>query len=120
MSAVLADPWGELRAAVHEAEVIHADETTWRLTGAQQWLWVAASALVAYYRIDPSRSQAAAKALLGEDFGGLVVTDRHAGYHFLDVLQQQLCWCHYAGRRIMRSLPQIRWNGAVSGVVCSA
>lgn len=94
MSAVLADPWTELREAVHNAEVVHADETTWRLQGAQQWLWVAASALMACYRIDPSRSQAAAKALLGEDFGGFVISDRYAGYHFLDILQQQLCWCH--------------------------
>jgi hypothetical protein len=91
MSAVLADLWAELRAAVQKAEVVHADEATWRLCGAQQWLWVAASALMACYRIDPSRSQAAAKELLGEDFGGFVVSDRYAGYHFLDVLQQQLC-----------------------------
>jgi transposase-like protein len=47
MSAVLADLWAELRAAVQKAEVVHADETTWRLCGAQQWLWVAASALMA-------------------------------------------------------------------------
>jgi transposase len=94
MSAVLADPWAELREAIRRSEVVHADETTWRLAGAQQWLWVAASALLACYRIDPSRSQQAAKALLGEDFGGFVVSDRYAGYHFLDVLQQQLCWCH--------------------------
>ncbi len=94
MSAVLADPWAELKGAIGRAEVVHADETTWRLAGAQQWLWVAASALLACYRIDPSRSQQAAKALLGEDFGGFVVSDRYAGYHFLDVLQQQLCWSH--------------------------
>ncbi|PZS16885.1 MAG: IS66 family transposase [Pseudonocardiales bacterium] len=94
MSAILADPWSELRHAIRQAEVVHADETTWRLAGAQQWLWVAASALLACYRIDASRSQEAAKALLGEDFGGFVVSDRYAGYHFLDVLQQQLCWCH--------------------------
>ena len=94
MSAVLTDPWQALREAVREAEVVHADETSWRLKGAQQWLWLGASALAACYRIDPSRSQAAAKELLGEDFGGFVVSDRYAGYHFLDVLQQQLCWSH--------------------------
>lgn len=38
MSAVLADPWRALREAVREAEVVHADETGWRLAGAQQWL----------------------------------------------------------------------------------
>ncbi len=110
MSAVLADPWAELRNAIREAEVVHADETTWRLAGAQQWLWVAASALLACYRIDPSRSQAAAKALLGEDFGGFVVSDRYAGYHFLDVLQQQLCWCH-----VIRQLVEVSQRPGAAG-----
>ena len=110
MSAILADPWSELRHAVRQAEVVHADETTWRLAGAQQWLWVAASALAACYRIDPSRSQKAAKALLGEDFGGFVVSDRYAGYHFLDVLQQQLCWCH-----VIRQLVEVSQRSGIAG-----
>jgi transposase len=86
MSAILADPWAGLRGAIRRAQVVHADETTWRLRGAQQYLWVAASALVACFRIDPTRSQRAAKELLGEDFGAFVVSDRYSGYHFLDVL----------------------------------
>ena len=94
MSAVLADPWRELRDAVRKAQAVHADETSWRLRGETNWLWVAASALMACYQIDPARSQAAAKELLGEDFGSFLITDRYAGYHWLDVLQQQLCWCH--------------------------
>jgi transposase len=94
MSAALADPWRELRDAVRQAKAVHADETSWRLRGESSWLWVAASALMACYRIDPSRSQAAAKELLGENFGSFIITDRYAGYHWLDVLQQQLCWCH--------------------------
>ena len=94
MSAILADPWAELRDAIQRAQSVHMDETTWRLRGAQQWLWVAASSLVACFRIDPTRTQRAAKELLGEDFGGFVVSDRYTGYHFLDILQQQLCWAH--------------------------
>ncbi|MDQ3247473.1 MAG: IS66 family transposase [Pseudomonadota bacterium] len=94
VSAALHDPWAALRDAVRQADAVYADETSWRLQGQTQWLWVAASALLACYRIDPSRSQQAAKALLGEDFGSFVVTDRYAGYHWLDVLQQQLCWAH--------------------------
>jgi transposase len=94
MSRVLADPWQALAEAIRQADVVHADETSWRLAGAQQWLWLGASAFAACYRIDPHRSQAAAKKLLGADFGGILVSDRYAGYHFLDVLQQQLCWCH--------------------------
>ncbi|MGH3553632.1 MAG: IS66 family transposase [Mycobacterium sp.] len=94
MSQILADPWEKLREYIGQAQLVHADETSWRLAGAQQYLWLATSALAACFRIDPHRSTAAAKELLGEDFGGFVVSDRYAGYHFLDVLQQQLCWCH--------------------------
>lgn len=96
MSRALADPWAQLAAAVKEAEALHADETSWRLAGATEWLWVAATSLYACYRIDPARSQAAAKELLGCDFGGVAITDRYAAYGFLDLLQQQLCWCHVA------------------------
>jgi len=110
ISAILADPWAELREAIRKAETVHLDETTWRLRGAQQWLWVAASALAACYRIDPHRSQQAAKALIGEDFGGFAVTDRYAGYHFLDVLQQQLCWAH-----VIRQLTEISERAGATG-----
>lgn len=110
MSAIMADPWTELREAIRKADVVHADETMWRLAGAQQWLWVGASALLACYRIDPTRSQKAAKALLGEDFGGFVVSDRYAGYHFLDVLQQQLCWAH-----VIRQLVEVSQRSGETG-----
>ncbi|MGB0092924.1 MAG: IS66 family transposase [Solirubrobacteraceae bacterium] len=110
MSAILADPWAELRDAIRKAEAVHMDETTWRLQGAQQWLWVAASALVACFRIDPTRSQKAAKALLGDEFGGFVISDRYTGYHFLDVLQQQLCWCH-----VIRQLVEVSQRTGAAG-----
>jgi len=110
INAILADPWAELREAIREAEKVHLDETTWRLKGAQQWLWVAASALAACYRIDPHRSQQAAKALIGEDFGGFAITDRYAGYHFLDILQQQLCWAH-----VIRQLTEISQRKGATG-----
>ncbi|MCA1678075.1 MAG: transposase [Actinobacteria bacterium] len=54
MSRALHDPWTELRDAVRQADAVYADETSWRLRGQTNWLWVAASALLACYRIDPS------------------------------------------------------------------
>jgi transposase len=94
MSAILKDPWEQLRASIQAAQQVHADETGWRLRGGYECLWVATTALAACYRIDPTRSQRAAKDLLGEQFGGFVICDRYVGYHWLDVLQQQLCWAH--------------------------
>jgi len=70
MSMILEDPWEQLRASVQAAQQVHADETGWRLRGADECLWVVTTALAACYRIDPHRSQAAAKDLLGEDSAG--------------------------------------------------
>lgn len=94
VSRVLHDPWRELHEAIKLAEAVHADETTWLTKGDACWLWTATTALLVCYRIDPRRTQEAAKRLLGEDFGGFVTSDRYVGYHWLDVLQQQLCWAH--------------------------
>jgi transposase len=120
MSCVLADPWAAVRDAVRRAEAVHADETSWRLPGASSWLWVAATGLLACYRIDPRRTQQAAKELLGEDFGGFAITDRYVGYHWLDVLQQQLCWAH-----LIRQLTDLSQRAGAPGrrgrklLVCS-
>jgi transposase len=94
VSRVLHDPWRELTEAIKVAEAVHADETTWLCRSDPCWLWTATTAALACYRIDPRRTQEAAKRLLGEDFGGFVTSDRYVGYHWLDVLQQQLCWAH--------------------------
>ena len=72
----------------------------------------ASSALAACFRIDPTRSARAAKELLGEEFGGFVVSDRYAGYHWLDVLQQQLCWCH-----VIRQLVEVSEREGATGML---
>jgi transposase len=102
VSRVLCDPWRELHEAIKLAEAVHADETTWLGKADPCWLWTATTAALVCYRIDPRRTQEAAKRLLGEDFGGFVTSDRYVGYHWLDVLQQQLCWAH-----LIRQLTEI-------------
>jgi transposase len=102
VSRVLHDPWRELHEAIKTAEAVHADETTWLCKADPCWLWTATTAALVCYRIDPRRTQEAAKRLLGENFGGFVTSDRYVGYHWLDVLQQQLCWAH-----LVRQLTEI-------------
>ncbi len=41
-----------------------------------------------------SRSAAAAIELLGNSFGGIVVSDRFSAYNHLPLEQRQLCWAH--------------------------
>ena len=112
MSSDPEGPVGAVREYIQKAALVHADETGWRLPGAQQYLWLASSALAACFRIDPTRSARAAKELLGEEFGGFVVSDRYAGYHWLDVLQQQLCWCH-----VIRQLVEVSEREGATGML---
>jgi transposase len=95
-SDVLVAPVDEAQASVARAERAHADETGWRQAGRSRWLWCAVTPLVTVFRIATSRSGAAAKALLGEDFAGLLISDRWSGYGWVPLDQRQVCWSHLA------------------------
>jgi transposase len=86
-----------LLAHVLEQPVIGADETTWRMLdkrgeptkSSKKWYaWAACCENAVAYRIDPSRSTAAAERLLG-DYRGTVLTDGYQAYAKLPAR-----WCH--------------------------
>ena len=58
------------------------------------WLWVVVTPLVTFFSVTLSRSKAAAKEILGEDFQGYVGSDRYSSYNWLDPKKRQLCWAH--------------------------
>lgn len=84
----------ELHQGVQQASVKHADETTHPSHGHRMWLWAMVCDWGASFRIDPSRGKTAAKQLLGEQVSGILVSDRYAGYTWVDVSQRQICWAH--------------------------
>lgn len=58
------------------------------------WLWVLATPLVKVFEVSLSRGQDIAKALVGEKFNGIFISDRYSAYNWLKVEQRQLCWAH--------------------------
>ena len=76
-------PYNELAAAVHTAEVIHADETSWREDRRKAWLWVAVTALSTVFTIARNRTAAVAQAVLGTHDGPIAVTDRCSSYDWI-------------------------------------
>jgi transposase len=46
------------------------------------------------FRIAPGRHGSEARTLLGEQFAGIVCSDRWAGYDYLDPTRRQLCSAH--------------------------
>lgn len=93
-SAALAEPVEEATAYVAEQPVVNMDETGWREANSKAWLWVAVTGWVTVFVIRLSRGGQVVKELLGEDFEGIVGSDRWSAYNWLDVILRQLCWAH--------------------------
>jgi transposase len=66
----------------------------WRWPGLRRWAWLASTEKIAVYRLTHTRAGHVAKDLLGEDFAGVLVSDRYAGYNWLDPAQRQACYSH--------------------------
>ena len=55
---------------------------------------MAVTAVATVFLIRLSRGGKVAQELLGENFGGVVGSDRWSGYQWLDPARRQLCWAH--------------------------
>jgi len=81
----------EAKTYVQNSSVVGADETSYvqgNLDGcnskkSQGWLWVAVTPLVTFFQIALSRSSDAARNLLGENFGGILNSDRYGAYNWV-------------------------------------
>ena len=86
----------QARLAEHlgAAPAVTIDETGWRLRGSKRTLWGALTPQAALFRIAPDRHEREARALLGEDFAGIVSSDRWWTYNYLEPGRRQVCWSH--------------------------
>jgi len=82
--AELARPTYELLIdALRRCGVVHADETGWRISRLNAWLWVFSSQTVTVYAIRTSRGHEVPEEILG-DFDGVLIVDGLATYDALD------------------------------------
>ena len=93
-ATALVEPVAAVQATLPMAPVANADETRWPQAGKTQWLWVVVTGLVTVFTIAASRGNQVIKGLLGEDYIGIVGSDRYSGYAWLDVAYRQVCWAH--------------------------
>jgi len=87
-----------LEEMVREADVRYMDETSWRESGINKWLWVFVAEGVALYKIAKTRSHQEPLSVLGENPKGTDVHDRFSAYNKLarktGNRPQQICWFH--------------------------
>ena len=93
-SAALEPVVDEVTTAVQQAAVANLDETGWWQGKTRSWLWTVVTEALTLFRLDPRRSTAVVRALLGPDWGGIVGSDRYSAYRYLPLDRRQLCWAH--------------------------
>lgn len=81
-------------ALIQEPGVRCLDETSYRLDGVNYWVWVATSSDVCVMLLAPSRSSAEVKALLGENFNGILSSDCWSAYNPQPAVAKQKCLAH--------------------------
>jgi transposase len=89
----LARPTFELLLdALRRSDIVHADETGWRIGRLNAWLWVFSNPKVTIYAIrggPGSRSHSVPEEILGPDFDGFLIVDGFAAYTVLEYHKAQ-------------------------------
>jgi hypothetical protein len=79
--------------------VIYVDETGWQVATAACYTWVFSTPMYVLFRCGVGRGKAEAQAILGEQFGGIGVSDDYGAYKHL-FNEHQLCWAHLLRKAI--------------------
>jgi len=82
-----------IRDGIRGSPSVNTDESGWRVGGRNNWLWAFVTDRLALYRIAPSRAGRIAAVELGDDYGGVVVSDFFSAYNKLPY-EQQKCIVH--------------------------
>ena len=73
---------------IRASPVVHADETGWRQSGANGYVWTFSTPTERYFL-----RRGRGKAVVDNAFSGVLVSDFYAAYHHYDGPKQR-CWAH--------------------------
>ena len=65
----------QIRKEVHRFPTCNGDESSWRVDGANHWLWVVVTKYAALYHMDKTRKTEVLKKMLGPEYEGVVGSD---------------------------------------------
>jgi transposase len=123
MSLALESVVTQAHEYVQSQAQIHSDETSFSQGNCdghnpkqrQGWLWVVVTKLISIFEVSLNRGQVTAKQMIGEQYAGIVISDRYSSYNWLEVEQRQVCWAH-----LKRDLTAIAERGGVSQAIGAA
>lgn len=104
LSQKLAGVYEELANLLSEAATVHSDETGWRIGSLKAWLWVLTNPEVTLYRIETHKGHEVLLEVLGEDYQGVLHSDRAKAYNHKKLAKwlKQKCLAH-----LLKNLSQL-------------
>jgi len=79
---------------IRDSAAVFADETSWYVGGPKWWLWIFTTPAATLYRVEPGRGSDVVHETLGEEFGGMLVSDCLASYNAIDCRKHK-CIAHH-------------------------
>jgi transposase len=92
----------KLVEALRKGSFIHADETGWKVDGDNHWLWKFSNKKISISHIDPSRGQVVVDKIIGDKYGGILISDFLSAYNKIEAKAKQRCLVH-----ILRDLKKV-------------
>jgi len=107
-----------IKQSIRHSPSVNADETGWRVNGRNHWLWVFTNKQAALYLIDKSRGSKVVNNVLGEKYGGVLITDFYSSYNKLNAQAKQRCLAH-----LLREIKEVEEKnqfapGSTDGTFC--
>jgi len=84
----------QLQTSIRASPAVYADETSWWVGGAGWWLWVFTTPTQTLYLVEKSRGQQVVRKVLGQSFGGTLVSDCLAAYDPIRCRKHK-CYAHH-------------------------
>lgn len=111
----------ELRASA----AVNTDETSWYVGEPGWWLWTFTTPQTTMYRVDESRGSAVVQDVLGDDYGGVLVSDCLASYNPAPCRKHKCIAHHLRAIRQARDDPTTHdpshlddWSSFFKAVMC--
>ena len=88
--------YDDIRTEIQQSAVVNQDDTGWRINGTQAWLQVASTLRAVFFQVRTSHRAKELLEVLGDNFQGILVTDRFSTYNHSSFkeMRQQKCLYH--------------------------
>jgi transposase len=94
VNQALEQPYEELFKQISQEDVLNIDESGWRDSGTQYWVWLFCTNAIAFFVIEASRGSKVLRKVLGETFDGAIISDFYSAYVSYANIKQQFCLAH--------------------------